>query len=85
MVEQASSLAGDEAHSGEGQLRPAVARHSFSTGAAPRQSFEPTTGASRGASDLARALTTGILVIYPVFASAAVVVAGLLLSGSSSV
>jgi hypothetical protein len=84
MALKASSRTGDApAQSEDTSLRPAVAGLFVETRTKAHSPFELTSRTVRRASDLSRAMTTGILVLYPAFATAAVVIAGLLLSGAS--
>jgi hypothetical protein len=86
------SRAGDaQARSSEASLRPAVARLFFETKVkagtkSPIKSgrFELVSKPLKRSSDFGRALTTCVLALYPAIASAAVIIAGLLLSGGAA-
>ena len=83
MQRTTSSQAGaSQARSGEGHLRPAGARSFLGQVSVDRGSFDLVPQRTRRSSDLAKALTTCVLVLYPVLASVGVVAAGLLLSGA---
>ncbi|HTV67742.1 MAG TPA: hypothetical protein VMF90_04315 [Rhizobiaceae bacterium] len=90
------SRAGDaQARSSEASLRPAVARLFFETRAkagvkaaasseAKSGRFELVSKPLKRSSDFSRALATCVLALYPAIASAAVIIAGLLLSGGTA-